>query len=171
MLPNAPGAAQWVQPVKSRARALHCVVQYNLTDTKTPQPSTYSPLIQSGPLFQVAPNSTDVFYVAAAALMGIVYQGCGVRIRPFYCMIDQTGHAASHRSGIQLNGRLVYDTWRADGDHLPGLRGAFCNPRYIQCSRLYSVREGFGAQIYGQRELLPSSCVSSDGRGPLLLHI
>ena len=109
-LPTAPGAAQHTQPVKGPAGSAHHVVQYNLTDIKTPQPGTSSPLIQSGPLVHVTPNSTDVFYVAAAALMGIIYQGCGVCPRPFVdCMIDQSGHGASNRSGAHFNGHLVYD--------------------------------------------------------------
>ena len=85
-------------------------MQYNLTDIKTPQPGTSSPLIQSGPLVHVAPNSTDVFYVAAAALMGIIYQGCGVCLFLFDCMSEQSGHGASNRSGAQFNGRPVCDT-------------------------------------------------------------
>ena len=29
------------------------------------------------PLVSVAPNATDVFFVAASALMGVVFNGCG----------------------------------------------------------------------------------------------
>lgn len=48
--------------------------------TAVPPPDTNGVILKSGPdaLVPVAPNSTDVFYAAAAALMALVFVDCGM---------------------------------------------------------------------------------------------
>jgi hypothetical protein len=93
---------------------------------KLGQPSTYSPLIQSGPLAYVSPNSTDVFYVAAAALMGIIYQGCGERLQ----LLDESPDRSCCKQtcGGQLDRRHLSDTWQADENLGSGLWYALFAP-------------------------------------------
>ena len=60
-----------------------CYVQTNYTPVIGP-PQANGPLLQAGttPLVSVKPNATDVFYVAASALMGVVGNGCGRLSKP-----------------------------------------------------------------------------------------
>ena len=56
-----------------------CALQANYTPAIGP-PQANTTLLKSGieALVSVNPNATDVFYVAAAALMGVISNGCGV---------------------------------------------------------------------------------------------
>ena len=65
-------------PRKSQSN-LVCALQASTTPI-IEDPQANVPLLRSGvdPLVSVNPNATDVFYVAAAALMGVISNGCGV---------------------------------------------------------------------------------------------
>ena len=65
-------------PCKSPSN-LVCALQSDTTPI-IEDPQANLPLLRSGvdPLVSVNPNATDVFYVAAAALMGVISNGCGV---------------------------------------------------------------------------------------------
>ena len=54
-------------------------MQSNITDGVVGLPQANGTVLRSGvePLVSVAPNATDVFFVAASALMGVVFNGCG----------------------------------------------------------------------------------------------
>lgn len=54
-------------------------MQSNIHDGVVGLPQANGPVLRSAvdPLVSVAPNATDVFFVAAAALMGVVFNGCG----------------------------------------------------------------------------------------------
>ena len=60
-----------------------CALQMNDTDIIGP-PQADGPILKSGtdPLVSVAPNATDVYYVAASALMGVIGNGCGAPSTP-----------------------------------------------------------------------------------------
>ena len=53
-------------------------LQMNYTGVIGP-PEANGIILKSGnyPDVPMAPNSTDVYYVAASALMGVVFNGCG----------------------------------------------------------------------------------------------
>ena len=54
-------------------------MQSNITDGVVGLPQANGTVLRSAadPLVSVAPNATDVFFVAASALMGVVFNGCG----------------------------------------------------------------------------------------------
>ena len=58
-------------------------MQTNYTPVIGP-PQANGTVLQSGtnPLVSVKPNATDVFYVAASALMGVIGNGCGRLLKP-----------------------------------------------------------------------------------------
>ena len=53
------------------------LLQANLTIVAPPNASSAVLRSSTDPIVQVSPNSTDVFFVAASALMGAVFHGCG----------------------------------------------------------------------------------------------
>ena len=66
--------------------------QANLTIVAPPNASSTIPRSSTDPLVQVKPNSTDVFFVAASALMGAVFHGCGEYTIPLGHKFFLTNH-------------------------------------------------------------------------------
>ena len=60
-------------------------MQSNISDGVVGLPEVNDTLLRSAvdPLVSVAPNATDVFFVTASALMGVVFNGCGAS-RPLH---------------------------------------------------------------------------------------
>ena len=67
--------------------------QANLTIDAPPNASNTILRSSTDPLVQVKPNSRDVFFVAAAALMGAVFHGCGEYSIPFWHDVFHTDHS------------------------------------------------------------------------------
>ena len=68
------------------------LLQANLTIVAPPNASRTILRSSTDPLVQVKANSTDVFFVAASALMGAVFNGCGEYTIPFQHEVFLTDH-------------------------------------------------------------------------------
>lgn len=113
------------------------MLQTNETSLIGPPPAT-GIVLRSGkdPLASVKPNATDVFYVAASALMGVVFNGCGEHLTPgqHVCLRSLSQASSKYLSPVQQL-RLTEEKVRAKSCDVQcaAIHAACCNMR-LRCA-------------------------------------